>query len=141
MERAGKKWTEEQILNALGQAGLLGPTGHQANNAAGGGMFVLQSFPVTQAKGYKFDCQFVARDRVAGTIATQKQRISIQGDPAAPVVIAASNIATEPVLTNMANVPTMALALVGVNLQVQVTPAAAGNAFDVDCWLVEVQSQ
>lgn len=124
-------FTPEQLQTLLAAAGLLGPhmlVRLQPNNSAATN-FVLA--PVTAPKAYVFDVLVEARNPANGQIATTRLRMSVHGDPAAPAAVG-GNIATWATVTDMANPPTFALAVVGTNLVLIVTNPIAGTTVDIE---------
>ena len=123
--------TPEQVQTLLAAAGVLGP--HVLTRAVpnSGLAVVLGVVPCTTAKSYKFDVQFTGRNPANGQIVTTKHRMTVHGDPAAPAAVG-GDIVSEAAVTDMANPPVFALAVVGLNLQLSVTNPVAGAACDCE---------
>jgi hypothetical protein len=128
------KLSPQQNLTLLAMAGVLGPHGFlRALLNTGVATDVVGAFiPVTQPRAYLIDALFLVRDRAAGTVASQRQRITVDGDPAAPAIVPASNIATFPYIGTIAVPPTLTLALVGLNIQAQALNPLAAPAAGID---------
>jgi len=123
--------TPEQLHTLLSAAGVFGPHFLVRALANSGAAISIGSIPATAPKGYIFDVLLTARNPALGTIATTRLRMSVHGDPAAPAAVG-GNIVTWATVTDMANPPTFALAVVGTNLQIQVTNPIAGTTVDVE---------
>lgn len=123
--------TPEHIQTLLAAAGVLGPHFLTRLLANSGVAVTIGTIPVTSARAYAFDVLLEARNPALGTIATTRLRMSVHGDPAAPVAVGGS-LVTWPTVTDMANPPTFALAVVGTNLAIQVTNPVAGTTVDVE---------
>lgn len=124
-------FTPEQIQTLLAAAGALGCHARiqaQPNNGVATTMGVV---PCTAPKAYKLDVQFFGRNPANGQIVTTKIRATVHGDPAAPALVGAA-VVSEAAVTDMANPPTFALAVVGLNLVLSVNNPVAGAPCDVD---------
>lgn len=124
-------FTPEQLQTLLAAAGVLGPHFLTRNVPNNNLAVTIGNIPATAPKGYVFDVLITARNPLNGQIATSRVRMSVHGDPVAPAAVG-GNVVTWATVTDMANPPTFALAVVGINLAIQVTNPIAGTLVDVE---------